>query len=91
MLRKDNAKLADEVLPEMCLQALQMAYWRRKPNAGVMHHSDRGSQYASGKYQDMLSTMEMIPSMSGKGECWYNAPTERFLEASNTSICITIA
>lgn len=73
--------IADNMRTEMCLQALQMAYWRRKPNAGVMHHSDRGSQYASGKYQEMLSTMEMIPSMSGKGECWDNAPTERFFRS----------
>ena len=58
-----------------------MEYCRQKPNAGVMHHSDRGSQYASGKYQEMLSTMEMIASMSGKGECWDNAPTELFFRS----------
>lgn len=56
--------IVDNMRTEMCLQALQMAYWRRKPNAGVLHHSDRGSQYASGKYQKMLSTMKMIPRVS---------------------------
>ena len=61
--------------------ALSMAYWRRKPPAGLIHHSDRGSQYACDRYQDQLRSYQMIPSMSRKGDCWDNAPTERFFRS----------
>ncbi|WDE08083.1 IS3 family transposase [Thalassomonas viridans] len=66
---------------ELCVKALQMAYWRRKPGKGLIHHSDRGSQYASDKYRKHLRTMGMQASMSGKGDCWDNAPTERFFRS----------
>ncbi len=46
-----------------------------------MHHSDRGSQYASHVYQKLLKQHGMIPSMSRKGNCWDNAPVERFFSA----------
>jgi transposase InsO family protein len=55
-----------------------MAFWKRKPAAGVLHHSDRGSQYASYEYRQHLDIMQMQQSMSRKGNCWDNAPTERF-------------
>ena len=55
---------------QLVLDALAMAYWRRKPSAGLLHHSDRGSQYACGKYRDQLENYQMIPSMSRKGDCW---------------------
>ncbi len=58
-----------------------MAYWRRKPNAGLIHHSDRGSQYACYAYQDRLKQYGMIPSMSKKGDCCDNAPTEGFFRS----------
>ncbi len=60
------------------LDALRMAYWSRKPDSGVMHHSDRGSQYASHEYQAQLKEYGMICSMSRKGNCWDNAVMERF-------------
>jgi transposase InsO family protein len=63
---------------QLVIEALTMAYWRRKPAAGLLHHSDRGSQYASDPYQQLLQQYHMIPSMSRKGDCWDNAPTERF-------------
>ena len=66
---------------QLVLDALAMAYWRRKPSAGLLHHSDRGSQYACGLYQDQLENYQMIPSMSRKGNCWDNAPTERFFRS----------
>ena len=50
--------------------ALTMAWFRRKPAPGVMHHSDRGSQYASHAFQDKLTEYGMICSMSRKGNCW---------------------
>jgi putative transposase len=58
--------------------ALQMALGRRSPAAGLMHHSDRGSQYASHAYQAMLADQGIVCSMSEKGECLDNAVAERF-------------
>jgi transposase InsO family protein len=58
-----------------------MAFWQRKPNKGLLHHSDRGSQYASQEYRQHLAVMGMEQSMSRKGNCWDNAPTERFFRS----------
>ena len=65
----------------LCIQALQMAYWRKKPSLGLLHHSDRGVQYASADYRQQLKEMGMIQSMSAKGDCWDNSPTERFFRS----------
>jgi transposase InsO family protein len=65
----------------LCVSALQMAFWRRKPAQGLLHHSDRGSQYASKEYREHLAIMGMQQSMSRKGNCWDNAPTERFFRS----------
>jgi transposase InsO family protein len=62
-------------------EALIMAIWRRRPPHGLMHHSDRGSQYACKDYQDTLRDHGIIPSMSRKGNCWDNAVTERFFRS----------
>ena len=59
-------------------QALQMALGRRRPAAGLVHHSDRGSQYASQAYRHLLADHGIICSMSGKGDCLDNAVAERF-------------
>jgi len=59
-------------------QALQMAIGQRQPTAGLMLHSDRGSQYASHAYQALLKRHGIICSMSRKGNCWDNAVMERF-------------
>lgn len=56
--------------------ALTMAWFRRKPAAGLIHHSDRGSQYASDAFQAKLKEYGMLCSMSRKRNCWDNAPTE---------------
>jgi putative transposase len=58
--------------------ALRMALGRRCPQAGLLHHSDRGVQYASTNYQALLSSEGITVSMSGKGDCWDNAVMERF-------------
>ncbi len=58
--------------------ALSMAYWRRKPGKGLIHHSDRGSQYAGSDYQKLLNNWGMKCSMSRKGDCWDNAVAESF-------------
>ena len=56
--------------------ALRMAWFRRRPQAGLIFHSDRGSQYCSGQFQALLTGYGMRSSMSRKGNCWDNAPTE---------------
>jgi putative transposase len=60
------------------LRALQMAFDTRQPAPGLLHHSDRGCQYASAAYQQALAHHGAIPSMSRKGNCWDNAPMESF-------------
>ena len=57
---------------------LQIALGRHHPAAGLLHHSDRGSQYASYAYQDLLGAHGIVCSMSRKGECLDNAVAERF-------------
>ena len=58
--------------------ALRMAWFRRAPDAGVIFHSDRGSQYCGQEFQSALAGYKMKSSMSRKGDCWDNAPTESF-------------
>jgi len=58
--------------------ALKNAIAQRRPGPGLLHHSDRGSQYAADGYQRLLETMGMVCSMSRKGNCWDNAVMERF-------------
>jgi putative transposase len=72
----------DKRMPkELALDALSMAYFRRRPAPGLIHHSDRGSQYACHEYQKRLEQYGMLPSMSRKGDCWDNAPMERFFRS----------
>lgn len=65
----------------LVIRALMMAVNLRNPPPGLIHHSDRGSQYASHAYQTLLKQHGMIPSMSRKGNCWDNAPIERFFSS----------
>ena len=62
----------------LVLEAFSMAWARRAPKPGLLHHSDQGSQYASGDYQGLLSGAGCIASMSRRGNCWDNAPVESF-------------
>lgn len=62
----------------LTLAALQMALDQRQPEPGLLHHSDRGTTYASGAYQDALEQNGIICSMSRKGNCWDNAVVESF-------------
>jgi putative transposase len=71
----------DHMRTSLCVNALQMVFWRRKPEPGLRHHSDRGSQYASHEYRAHLGMMKMQQSMSRKGNCWDNSPTERFFRS----------
>lgn len=63
---------------QLVMDALKMAYLRRRPCKGLIHHSDRGSQYASADYRQLLSDYGMQMSMSRKGDCWDNAVMESF-------------
>jgi transposase InsO family protein len=58
------------------IDALRMAWFRRRPAPGLIFHSDRGSQYASEDFQRHLAAFGMKGSMSRKGDCWDNAVTE---------------
>lgn len=64
---------------ELTLKALKQAIIRCKPPKGLIHHSDRGSQYASWNYQAVLDDYKIVPSMSRKGDCWDNAVGESFV------------
>jgi transposase InsO family protein len=62
----------------LVVDALEMALSRRRPDAGLLAHSDRGSQYASDHYQRVLAAEGIVCSMSEVGQCWDNAPVESF-------------
>ena len=68
----------------LAADALRAAYWRKKPKPGLMHHSDRGSQYCSAAYRALQASYGMKTSMSRKGNCWDNAPMESFFGALKT-------
>ncbi len=78
--------LEERMTKEFACRALRMAYLRRRPGPGLMHHSDRGSQYASHKYQKQLKDQKMVCSMSRKGDCWDNAPMESFFHTLKTEL-----
>lgn len=63
---------------KLCLDTLEMAVRRRNPKPGLIHHSDRGCQYASADYQDKLASKQIVCSMSRAGDCWDNAVAESF-------------
>lgn len=63
---------------ELVVSALQMATAQRRPGEGVLHHTDRGSQYAAHDYQQLLYAHKMTVSMSRKGDCYDNALMESF-------------
>ena len=63
---------------DLAVNALRMAIRARQPSPGLIHHSDRGSQYASAAYRSILSEHGMLASMSRKGNCWDNAVAESF-------------
>ena len=73
--------MRDHMRAELTIAALTMAIQRRRPRAGLIHHSDRGSQYAAGDYRDILRAAAITRSMSRKGNCWDNAPMESFVAA----------
>jgi len=74
----DVTGLSRTIDTALTLAALDRALTTRQPDPGLIHHSDRGSQYASGAYQQLLARGGVIASMSRVGDCWDNAPVESF-------------
>lgn len=72
--------MADHLRAELCTDALDMALRRRRPPEGLVHHSDRGVQYACGDYRDLLQEHGITCSMSGRGDCYDNAVIESFFK-----------
>ena len=70
--------MRDTLETDIVLSALRMARDARRPDAGLIFHSDRGSQYAAIEFRDELAAHEMLASMSGKGDCYDNAVAESF-------------
>ena len=70
--------ISESLETKIVLDALGMARATRRPGAGLLHHSDRGVQYASNDFQAALSSIQAISSMSRKGNCWDNAMCESF-------------
>lgn len=70
--------MSERMTAELVLDALDMAIANRQPPAGLIHHSDRGSQYASQAFQAQLATHRMLPSMSRRADCYDNAVMESF-------------
>lgn len=71
---------------QLTLNALDMAIGSRRPRSGVLHHSDRGTQYTARVYQDELAKHGLVSSMSGKGNCWDNAVLESFFSTLKLEI-----
>jgi transposase InsO family protein len=78
--------MRDHMRAELTIAALTMAIQRRRPAAGLIHHSDRGSQYAAGDYRDIVRAVAITQSMSRKGNCWDNAPMESFFGTLKTEL-----
>jgi transposase InsO family protein len=78
--------MADHMRAELVTQALAMALCQRPPAAGLIMHTDRGSQYGADSYRRLLAQHEMQPSMSRKGNCWDNAVAESFFHTLKTEL-----
>lgn len=79
--------MASHMKASLVNDALLMATFKRRPKAGLVVHSDRGSQYASKLYQKTLNRHQFVCSMSRKGNCWDNAPAESFFHTLKTELC----
>ncbi len=78
--------MAPHLRTELALDALHMALGRRMPEPGLVHHSDRGVQYAAHAYQNVLHRHGIVCSMSRKGDCWDNAVVESFFARIKTEL-----
>ena len=81
--------MAEQMDNQLVEAAWQMARLNRQPQEGLLHHSDRGSQYTSEAYQDQLASLDCVVSMSRTGNCYDNAVAESFFATLKTE-CATI-
>jgi len=79
-------QLSERLGRQLVLDALKMGLTRRNPSGVLVHHSDRGSQYASGEFRQQLETHRILASMSRKGNCWDNAVAESFFGSLKTEV-----
>jgi putative transposase len=78
--------MADHLRADLPLAALAMAIAAQRPGAGLIHHSDRGVQYASAEYRKMMQLAGLRASMSRKADCYDNAPMESFFHTLKTEL-----
>lgn len=78
--------VGDRITEELTLRALDQALDHRRPPAGLLHHSDRGSQYAAREYRQRLASFGLKASMSRRGNCWDNAVVESFFSSLKTEL-----
>jgi transposase InsO family protein len=78
--------MASHLRAELVATALTIAVLRRRPPRGLIHHSDRGSQYASAIFRRLLAHQGIIASMSRKGDCYDNAPVESWFSTLKTEL-----
>jgi putative transposase len=78
--------MRDHLRAELAIAALSMAIQRQRPAPGLIHHSDRGSQYAAADYRKALNEAGLVQSMSRKGNCWDNAPMESYFGTMKTEL-----
>jgi len=78
--------MSDKLSQELASAALRDAVGRQSPSEGLIHHSDRGRQYASYAYQELLREYGMTPSMSRSGNCYDNAYVESFFGTLKTEL-----
>jgi putative transposase len=81
--------MADHMRAELVNQALAMAICQRRPAAGLIMHTDRGSQYGADSYRQLLTQHSIASSMSRKGNCWDNAVVESFFHTLKTELIYT--
>jgi putative transposase len=76
--------MSDTLDRNLTLEALEMAHKRRRPHKGLIHHTDRGRQYACEEYKERLDEYGMLASMSRTRDCWDNAVVESFFHSIKT-------
>lgn len=78
--------VSDRMKKDLAIRALEMAIHLRRPPKGCIFHSDRGSQYCSYDFQKKLQAHKLVPSMSGKGNCYDNAAVETFFKSLKAEV-----
>ena len=78
--------MANHLKTELVLDALNVAVWRREPSAGLVHHSDRGSQYTPVGFGKRLKEVGLLPSTGSVADAYDNAPAESFVATLKTEL-----